>query len=82
MHLVYFDESGNSGNNLNDAEQPIFVLGALIVPETCWQSRATWRRRLSSISRSWRPKERKSTPATYAEAGEHSRAWPLRNESP
>ena len=28
MHLVYFDESGNSGNNLNDADQPIFVLGA------------------------------------------------------
>src|SRR3954470_7895870 len=38
MHLVYFDESGNSGNNLNDADQPIFVLGALIVPETCWQA--------------------------------------------
>lgn len=38
MHLVYFDESGNSGNNLNDAEQRIFVLGALIVPETCWQA--------------------------------------------
>ncbi len=38
MHLVYFDESGNSGNNLNDPEQPIFVLGALIVPETCWQA--------------------------------------------
>jgi hypothetical protein len=38
MHLVYFDESGNSGNNLNDAEQPIFVLGALIVAETCWQA--------------------------------------------
>jgi hypothetical protein len=38
MHLVYFDESGNSGNNLNDPDQPIFVLGALIVPETCWQS--------------------------------------------
>ena len=37
MHLVYFDESGNSGNNLNDAEQPIFVLGALIVPEASWQ---------------------------------------------
>ena len=35
--MVYFDESGNSGNNLNDQEQPIFVLGALIVPETCWQ---------------------------------------------
>lgn len=38
MHLVYFDESGNSGNNLNDPEQPIFVLGALIVPESCWQA--------------------------------------------
>jgi hypothetical protein len=38
MHLVYFDESGNSGNNLNDSEQPMFVLGALIVPEACWQA--------------------------------------------
>lgn len=38
MHLVYFDESGNSGNNLNDPDQPIFVLGALIVPEECWQA--------------------------------------------
>src|SRR3954468_19134734 len=38
MHLVYFDESGNSGNNLNDSDQPIFVLGALIVPEDCWQA--------------------------------------------
>ncbi len=38
MHLVYFDESGNSGNNQNDPQQPIFVLGALIVPETCWQA--------------------------------------------
>ncbi len=37
MQLVYFDESGNSGNNLNDVEQPIFVLGALIVPEERWQ---------------------------------------------
>jgi hypothetical protein len=38
MHLVYFDESGNSGTNLHDSEQPIFVLGALIVPEACWQA--------------------------------------------
>ncbi len=38
MHLVYFDESGNSGNNLNDSDQPIFVLGALIVPEECWMA--------------------------------------------
>lgn len=38
MHLVYFDESGNSGNNLDDPQQPVLVVGALIVPETCWQS--------------------------------------------
>lgn len=38
MHLIYFDESGNSGANLKDTSQPIFVLGALIVPETCWQA--------------------------------------------
>ncbi len=36
MHLVYFDESGNTGNNLNDAQQPVFVLAALIVPEQVW----------------------------------------------
>ena len=38
MHLVYFDESGNSGNNLNDSDQPIFVLGGLIIPEQDWQA--------------------------------------------
>jgi hypothetical protein len=37
MHLVYLDESGNSGNNLADPSQPIFVLCALVVPEDCWQ---------------------------------------------
>jgi len=37
MHLVYLDESGNTGNDLNNAQQPVFVLGALIVPETCWR---------------------------------------------
>jgi ABC-type dipeptide/oligopeptide/nickel transport system permease component len=31
MNLIYFDESGNSGTNLADPQQPIFVLGALIV---------------------------------------------------
>ena len=36
MHLVYIDESGSTGVNLSDQEQPIFVLAALIVPETCW----------------------------------------------
>jgi hypothetical protein len=38
MHLVYLDESGNSGNNLNDLQQPIFVLCGLIVPEREWIS--------------------------------------------
>lgn len=36
MHLIYLDESGNSGNNLNDATQPIFLLCAMIVPESTW----------------------------------------------
>ena len=38
MHLVYLDESGNTGDNLNDPDQPVFLLGALIVPEVCWQA--------------------------------------------
>lgn len=38
MHLIYLDESGNSGGNLADPQQPIFVLCALIVPENSWQS--------------------------------------------
>jgi hypothetical protein len=37
MHLVYLDESGNTGTDLKDVQQPVFVLAALIVPETCWQ---------------------------------------------
>lgn len=37
MHLIYLDESGNTGNNLNDPQQPIFVLSALIVPVDVWQ---------------------------------------------
>lgn len=38
MYLLYFDESGNSGTNLADPQQPVFVLGALVVPETSWQA--------------------------------------------
>lgn len=38
MHLVYVDESGNTGLNLHDTQQPVFVLAALIVPEIAWQS--------------------------------------------
>jgi len=37
MHLIYLDESGNTGTDLKDTQQPVFVLAALIVPEQCWQ---------------------------------------------
>src|SRR5258708_7078102 len=36
MHLIYLDESGQTGTNLRDIVQPVFVLGALIVPESAW----------------------------------------------
>ena len=36
MHLIYIDESGNTGKNLSDAHQPVFLLCALIVPENKW----------------------------------------------
>lgn len=36
MHLIYFDESGNTGNNLADIQQPVFVLAALIIPDHVW----------------------------------------------
>jgi hypothetical protein len=36
VYLIYFDESGNTGTNLSDAQQPVFVLCALAVPETKW----------------------------------------------
>jgi hypothetical protein len=38
MHLVYVDESGNTGNNLLDQNQPILVMSALVVPEDRWQA--------------------------------------------
>jgi len=36
MHLVYIDESGNTGKNLSDPHQPIFLLCAMMVPESQW----------------------------------------------
>lgn len=38
MHLIYIDESGNTGNNLLDTQQPVFVLSAMIIEERRWQS--------------------------------------------
>jgi hypothetical protein len=37
MYIVYFDETGNTGTNLDDAQQRVFVLGAMVVPEAIWQ---------------------------------------------
>jgi len=36
MNFVYIDESGNTGLNLKDSQQPIFLLAALILPESKW----------------------------------------------
>lgn len=38
MHLIYFDESGNTGSNLDDKQQPIFVLAGLIIPDRVWSN--------------------------------------------
>ncbi len=38
VYLIYLDESGNSGLNFNDAQQPVFSLCAMIVAEERWQS--------------------------------------------
>ncbi len=37
MNLIYLDESGNTGVNLQDPDQPVFTLCALLVPEAKWQ---------------------------------------------
>lgn len=36
MYLIYVDESGNSGSNLSDKQQPIFLLCAMILAEDRW----------------------------------------------
>ena len=36
MNLVYIDESGNTGHNLKDTQQPVFLLASLIIPESQW----------------------------------------------
>lgn len=51
MHLIYLDESGNSGGNLADVRQPVFVLCALIVPEQKWQSLET--ALLAAVEKFW-----------------------------
>jgi len=36
MNLIYLDESGNTGLNLKDDQQPIFVLAAISIPSDKW----------------------------------------------
>jgi hypothetical protein len=36
MNFVYIDESGNTGLNLKDPQQPVFILAAIILPEHKW----------------------------------------------
>ncbi|MBN1796458.1 MAG: DUF3800 domain-containing protein [Sedimentisphaerales bacterium] len=38
MYLVYIDESGNTGLNLKDTEQPVFIMAAIIVDQLKWFS--------------------------------------------
>lgn len=38
MHFFYLDESGDSGANLNDIQQPIFVLAGLSVADKKWNN--------------------------------------------
>lgn len=38
MHFFYIDESGDTGNNLADQNQPIFVLGGLSVADKKWNN--------------------------------------------
>ncbi|HIJ71428.1 MAG TPA: DUF3800 domain-containing protein [Planctomycetes bacterium] len=38
MNLVYIDESGNTGLNLKDRQQPVFLLAAIVVHSSKWFS--------------------------------------------
>lgn len=37
MQLIYIDETGNTGSNLTDSQQPVFALAALVVHECKWE---------------------------------------------
>lgn len=36
MYILYADESGNTGTDYDNKEQPIFVLGGLIIKDKKW----------------------------------------------
>jgi hypothetical protein len=37
MHILYLDESGSTGANLDDDEQPVFAMAGLIVSDEKWR---------------------------------------------
>lgn len=37
MKLFYLDDSGSSGLNLDDKEQPLFVLGGIVIDDSQWR---------------------------------------------
>ena len=37
VKLCYLDETGYSGSNLHDPQQPFYILGGLIVPSAAWR---------------------------------------------
>lgn len=41
MHFFYLDESGCSGANLTDAQQPVFVMGGISVRDVGWNATHT-----------------------------------------
>ena len=38
MKILYADESGNTGTDLDNKQQPIFVLAGVLVDENNWHS--------------------------------------------
>lgn len=38
MYLIYLDEAGNTGENLDDPAQPIHVMAAAIIRDTDWKN--------------------------------------------
>lgn len=49
MHFFYMDESGDTGANLADKDQPIFVLGGISLRDEGWnKTHAEWQKRIIS----------------------------------
>lgn len=38
MRLIYMDEAGNSGRDLDDPQQPILVMAAVVIRDTDWRN--------------------------------------------